>query len=159
MAIIQSSTAVDRMRTAWAEMLTASRTHDSGLWMDAHAIAESVNASVEDMGMAPFGTWRDADSVTESNHQVIIGLLEAANATGYAVHRFGDSLVGWQSHLFVNLADDVTREVCADAIVKAEGYPILNEDHWSMLEWDQNHPADGLCYSDNPDCECGCVKA
>ena len=71
---------------------------------------------------------------------------------------WGHFAVGWIEELLV-------REDCAAAVDKAfelstyvtEQYPVLNEDLWSMIEWDDNHPDDGLCYGD--DCDCGEEKA
>ena len=37
-------------------------------------------------------------------------------------------------------------------------YPVADDEHFSELEWEDNHPREGECYTGDPDCPCGNVE-
>lgn len=58
--------------------------------------------------------------------------------------------VGWVEELLIRSDND---ELVAYAL-ELTTHQVLNDELASMYEWDDNHPADGQCYSDG-DCPCG----
>lgn len=144
----------------WADMLKQSRTPDGGLYLDAAGIANAVGCSIDDVGsLGIVATYRDADALTESNHRTAVAemreRLTGASATRWQVVRFSCSMVGWVDHVFINLTDEDVRAYVDDVTERIEGYPALDECDYSDLEWGQNHPREGECYSeDGEDCPC-----
>ena len=127
--------------------------------------------------LAGFGIHRDSDPLEESNYSVAMRILaELANVDpldiGYirrswdypftdgdspvAVARFGHWAVGWITELMVRSDHaELVAKALELAEYVAEQYPVLDDSHYAELEWNRNHPDDGECYSDDPDCGCG----
>lgn len=97
---------------------------------------------------AVFGVHRDSDTIARSNFAVILrelGIANPADAPNYdadepapvIVTRASHWAVGWIDTIRVHQdAGEVVRT--ADALrVKLEDYPILDEDHYSVLEWEE----------------------
>lgn len=85
--------------------------------------------------VAPCGRHRESDLVAESNHDVAIARLAAIDPdeNDHAVVRSGHFAVGWIDEIIVRPGSACAVE--ADAIRESlEGYPILSDDHHSMLE-------------------------
>jgi hypothetical protein len=110
---------------------------------EALALAGSSWTEVADLG-AP---WRDDD---DDEGQCPI-----------AVAHFGHFAVGWIDELVVRRERVDLRTLINDLRTYVdEQYPVLDEQDYSEREWKENHPeADGYCYSDDDDCECGREKA
>ncbi|MEM8494311.1 MAG: hypothetical protein AAF663_02855 [Planctomycetota bacterium] len=85
------------------------------------------------------GQHRESDSLTRSNFAVLVSRLEAVDpdASGWAVERFSCSLVGWRDHLLVAPNAKPLLRVAVAAAREVEAYPVLDESHWSDLEWDE----------------------
>lgn len=85
------------------------------------------------------GQHRESDSLTRPNFAVTLERLAAIDPAGdgYTVERFSCSLVGWRDHLLVSpRCKPLLREaVRIDRELAA--YPVLSDDHWSELEWDE----------------------
>jgi hypothetical protein len=85
------------------------------------------------------------------------------------VERFSCSLVGWRDHLLVAPHAWHCLRVAVAAARALESYPILDEDHWSNLEfketaewWEQESDSFRLdcckeCGVDPAAAECGCL--
>jgi hypothetical protein len=159
-------------RAAWAVDMT------DGLWKCPNG-QYAVQAGYM---LAGFGQHRDSDAVARTNYleaQRLIceaagqewtgpGDLECFNVLGDQIYTdpviYGSWrhwAVGWIEELLVRVdCDAATRTAFELHTYVTEQYPILNDDLWSMIEDEDNHPdADDLCYSDNPDCECGRSRA
>jgi len=117
--------------------------------------------------LAGFGQHRDSEALARSNYAEAMRLLcdsagqdpdevPVFNTSGDEIYTdavmygsWGHWAVGWVEELLI-------RQDNAELVAKAlelSTHDILNEDHWLMTEWDDNHPDDGLCYSDDCDCE------
>ena len=81
---------------------------------------------------------RDSDSLTRSNF--ICGLAAIGGETETVqVVREGHWAVGWIEWIAIHKGDSKALEV-ADSITEGlEDYPVVNEDHWSDLEWTEAH--------------------
>lgn len=82
------------------------------------------------------GQHRDSDSLTRSN---FICALERLGGESETVHIVREShwAVGWVEWIAIHQSN---RNALRTAIVLAkrlESYPVLNEDHWSELEWNE----------------------
>ena len=52
-------------------------------------------------------------------------------------------------------ADDAPALRELERIVNAlADYPVLDDEHYSEMEWESNHPSDHECYSEDEDCPC-----
>lgn len=112
---------------------------------------------------------RDADYIERSNMDVILEHFNENFADGkndtWMVDRASHWACGWVDELLVKIKTangDFTPEFLYMTEVHnhLEDYPILDEMKASEYEWNENHPdSDDRCYSDDPDCGCGRVKA
>lgn len=109
------------------------------------------------VGMGPVGQHRDSDALDRSNFEVIFRDLRANYGDSVDIARFGHWAVGWVEEIIW----DAGRADIADRVnqwrASLDNYPVADEIHWSELEREENHPADGLCY--DPDCDCDSPKA
>lgn len=87
------------------------------------------------------GTHRDADSVAQSNHEVLCERLTAADPEGGAggsehwdVLRCSHWAVGWCDHVIVDPTNEAVMRVIAECGAALADYPILSDDHHSTLE-------------------------
>lgn len=99
---------------------------------------------------------RDSDSVYESNFHVAYDGLVKDHEGSVAIVRLGHWAVGWIEWI---VYDSGNEAACADIEAlraKVEDYPILDEMHWSELDWSNNHH-DGKCW--DADCDCDAPPA
>ena len=83
-----------------------------------------------------YGQHSDSDSLTRSNFACILKELGGESET-VRVIRERHWAVGWIEWIGVHERDSKALEI-ADGISKdLEGYPVVNEDHWSQLESDE----------------------
>lgn len=94
------------------------------------------------MGETNFGDFyglitqnRDSDTLTRSNFTCALELL-GGESDNVQVHRFGHWACGWWEIIAVKkgtkefkIAEDIER--------KLENYPVVNEDHWSELQYEE----------------------
>jgi len=95
--------------------------------------------------IGPVGHHRDSDLVEESNWQTMLASYREIDPEelDHEVHRFGHFAVGWVEEIAYRPGSAVAVE--ADRLrERLEGYPILDEDHHSMLESE----AVDQCWSD-----------
>ena len=83
-----------------------------------------------------FTTHRDADTVTVSNHRVMLAMLERLDPEelGHGTMRAGHWAVGWMEHLLVDPARADLVAALESARDALEEYPLLSEDDHSHLE-------------------------
>lgn len=87
--------------------------------------------------IGPVGHHRDSDLIEESNWQVMLARYREIDPDerDHEIHRFGHWGVGWIEEVAYRPGSAVER--AADAMRKAlDGYPILDEMHHSMLEYE-----------------------
>lgn len=79
---------------------------------------------------------RDSDSLTRSNFICGLEAIGGESETVILV-REGHWAVGWVEWIAIH-ESDITALQNADGIACAlEDYPVVNEDHWSELEWNE----------------------
>ncbi|MFJ2187860.1 hypothetical protein ACIOJE_07810 [Kitasatospora sp. NPDC087861] len=100
----------------------------------------------------PFTRKRDADALEESNWQVVTRDLEKRFPEGVSVHSFGHFAHGHYERLYVSTDDAVAIRAVQEWVGRLEEYAVADEMHYSGVEWERNHPEEGTCYSDDPDC-------
>lgn len=113
-----------------------------------------------------FGVHRDSDALERSNWQAILERFkpfseeEAGEDFTWTVEGSSHWAVGWidQGRIRVRIDGEYTeafKRAC-EIVEALENYPVLNEEEFSRIEWEDDHPdADERCYSDDPDCGCG----
>ena len=81
---------------------------------------------------------RDSDSLTRSNFTCALQAIGGESETVHVI-REGHWACGWVEWIAIH-QDDTAALQAADAIAaKLQDYPVVNEDHWSELEWDEAH--------------------
>lgn len=93
------------------------------------------------------GQHRDSDTLTRSNFRSALKALGGETDTVLVVHE-GHWAVGWVEWIAIH-QDNHEALRRADKIVAAlEDYPVVNEDHWSELEYEEANEVWTQCYSD-----------
>ena len=84
------------------------------------------------------GQHRDSDALTRSN---FICMLKALGGESETVKIIREShwAVGWVEWIGVHKDDHKALEIADDITHRLEGYPVVDEDHWSELEWNEAH--------------------
>lgn len=100
----------------------------------------------------PFVHTRDSDPLDESNFQVIASDLQRLDPEGVQIHRFGHWGFGWFERIYIRRDHPRAIETVASWVNALSDYPVADDEHYSATEWEHNHPGDGRCYSDDPDC-------
>lgn len=112
------------------------------------------------VAIGPVGRHRDSDSLANSNFTVI--LKDMGRSVGEAVEdvRFRHWACGWVEEIAWD-ATNPQAQAAAEAWEKRLGdYPVADEDDFSSQEWDDNHPTQNDCYSEQGrDCPCGVIAA
>ena len=82
------------------------------------------------------GSHRDADVLTRSNYAVLEGRLRDADGEEESWHEESSShwAVGWTAN-FAVAPGSRAEAVLRDAVEQLEGYPVLDEEHFSELEY------------------------
>ena len=103
----------------------------------------------------PFSRNGRGDSpLAESNYRVIRTDLE--RVAGMDISERGDAWPGGTIDTLMVRADDALALRCVEQWADAlADYPVADEMDMSEVEWEQNHPTEGECYSDDDDCPCG----
>lgn len=96
---------------------------------------------------------RDSDPLEESNWQVVSEDLQERFPESFDVHHFGHWACGWYDRLYVRADDAFAIRALQEWSDALSDYPIANEEHYSALEDDRNHPSERECYADD---DCGC---
>jgi hypothetical protein len=104
------------------------------------------------------GQNRDSDALAKSNFECATDILKACGEEAYTIHRFGHWGCGWYEVLIVNNENE---KACAEAddILRAlEGYPCLDDEHYSAKMCEEGECECSCCPKDWCDCE-DCKKA
>ena len=82
------------------------------------------------------GTHRDADTVTASNHRVLMAMLAAIDPDEeyHGIMHCGHWAVGWYDHVLVDPAHDALVACVGEAVCALASYPLLSDDDHSELE-------------------------
>src|SRR5690606_22515923 len=92
----------------------------------------------QDWFVAPCAHHRGADTLTEANWAEQLARLESADPEGndHEVHQFGHWACGWFEIVLVRPGSNC-EAVCRDLEKSICDYPVLNDDRYSELRWDQ----------------------
>ena len=98
------------------------------------------------------GQHRDSDSLTRSNFACFLKAIGGESGLGVRVVRENHWAVGWVEWIAIHETAIEALEI-ADAIKEGlADYPVVNEDHWSDLEWNEAHDYwDGLSLRERVD--------
>jgi hypothetical protein len=83
-----------------------------------------------------FGQHRDSDTLTRSNHGSALAALGGESDTVRVV-RDSHFLVGWVETIYVHESDTAACATADRLVGKLEDYPVLSDDDWSMLQYDE----------------------
>ena len=108
------------------------------------------------VGLLPVSLTRDSDYLVKANWDAAFQELEAQFGKDcLAVAGFTHWACGWVDVGTFDTGKAGLLEAVEAMRKRLDDYPILNEDLTSMYEWDEYHPSDGVCYSENAgDCPC-----
>lgn len=81
---------------------------------------------------------RDSDSLTRSNFMCMLQAL-GGESDSVKVIRERHWAVGWIEWLGVHKDDAKALEIADSITHELDGYPVIDEDHWSDLEWNEAH--------------------
>lgn len=80
------------------------------------------------------GRHRDSDLLTESNFECGLAAIGGESDTVQIV-REGHWAVGWVEWIAIHESDSKALEIADDILCALSDYPVVNEDHFSGLEW------------------------
>lgn len=111
----------------------------------------------KEMGIGPVGQHRDSDPLEKSNFRIICADLMERFSNKVDILRFGHFGVGWVEEIAFDSSDDEVVKAVVAWGKKLENYPVADEDDYSDLEWEENHPTENECYADS-DCPCAAAE-
>ena len=79
---------------------------------------------------------RDSDSLTRSNFECAIAALSKVSED-FEIVRESHWAVGWVEWIAIHQDDSEALRLADKMQAKLNDYPVLNEDHWSELEWNE----------------------
>lgn len=82
------------------------------------------------------GQNRDSDSLTRSNFICALEALGGESETVIVV-REGHWACGWVEWIAIHESDTAALEQADSIACALEDYPVVNEEHWSELEWNE----------------------
>lgn len=85
---------------------------------------------------AGVGQTRDSDALERSNFVVMLRVLGGESDTVIVV-RERHWAVGWVEWIAIHQDDKMALKIADQQIARLEAYPILDEDHFSDLEWNE----------------------
>lgn len=85
------------------------------------------------------GQHRDSDSLTRSNFACFLKAIGGESGLGVRVVRENHWAVGWVEWIAIHETATEALEIADSIMEKLDGYPVVNEDHWSDLEWTEAH--------------------
>lgn len=80
------------------------------------------------------GQHRESDALTRSNFERGLALIGGESETVRVV-RERCSFVGWVEWIAIHESDTVARDKAQSILERLDGYPVVDEDHLSDLEW------------------------
>jgi hypothetical protein len=103
----------------------------------------------------PVGQHRDSEALDRSNFAVIFEALSDKFGDDVDNVSFGHWAVGWVEELAWNAGNSAIADEVESWKSALADYPVADDTHFSDLEWEDNHPREGECYSDDTECGCG----
>lgn len=88
-------------------------------------------------GFAPFGTHRDADLVTESNHAYVLKELRKVSGKSVQIMQCSHWAVGYCDHIMVRTTATKTMERLYELYERSEDYAVLDDEDFSRRECEQ----------------------
>lgn len=82
------------------------------------------------------GQHRDSDSLSRSNFICGLEKIGGESDTVHIVHE-RHWAVGWVEWIAIHESDSQALEKANEIMRRLDGYPVVNEDHWSELEWNE----------------------
>lgn len=82
---------------------------------------------------------RESDSLTRSNFECYLKAIGGENGDTVRVIRESHWAVGWIEWIAIHESNTEALTIADEIEGKLEGYPVVNEDHWSDLEWNEVH--------------------
>lgn len=82
------------------------------------------------------GQHRDSDSLTRSNFTCILKALGGESETVIVI-RERHWAVGWVEWIGIHEGDSKALQIADDITERLDDYPVVNEDHWSNLEYEE----------------------
>jgi len=105
---------------------------------------------------------RDSDVLVRSNWETILTLINEKfgaidddfqpRTHGWNVDSLGHWAVGWVEFITFDTARSDIKLFFVDILAKIADYPVLDEELYSKMEWEENHPYEKECYCDDEDC-------
>lgn len=83
-----------------------------------------------------YTTQRDADTLNRSNWSCFLKLLGGEGET-VAIERASHWACGWVEYLVIDPSDAARVAKAQETLASLDGYPVVNEDHWSTLEHEE----------------------
>lgn len=80
------------------------------------------------------GRHRDSDTLTQSNFECGLAALGGESDTVQIV-REGHWAVGWVEWVAIHESDTEARAIAESVLYDLDQYPVVNEDHWSEMEF------------------------
>jgi len=84
-----------------------------------------------------YSVTRDSDILTRSNWECILDDLGGESET-VIVQRSSHFLCGWVDLLLIHESDQEAIDKGDDSLKALEEYPVLNDEHFSQLEFEEN---------------------
>ena len=115
----------------------------------------AANNEWQGVACGPVGQHRDSDAMVRSNFRIILKDMQKRLPEGTVeVAYFRHWAVGWIEEIFFNPIPEALA-IAQEWQDRLSDYPIADDDDFSNLEWDDNHPeGDKYCYSEESDCGC-----
>jgi hypothetical protein len=82
------------------------------------------------------GQHRDSDSLARSNFTCGLEAIGGESETVQVV-RESHWAVGWVEWIAIHQDDEKALQIADEIKAALEDYPVVNEDHWSELEWNE----------------------
>ena len=80
---------------------------------------------------------RDSDALTRSNFTCFLKAIGGENGDTVRVVRERHWAVGWIEWIAIHESATKALRIADEIMHKLDGYPVVNEDHWSELEWSE----------------------
>lgn len=92
-------------------------------------------------GFAPFGTHRDADLITESNHAYVLKELRKVSGKSVQIMQCSHWACGWIDHIMVRTTATKTMERLYEIYEQSESYAVLDDVDYCRRECEQAYEA------------------
>lgn len=106
-----------------------------------------AGAAWPDYFSAGVGQSRDSDALERSNFICMLRALGGESETVLVI-REGHWAVGWIEWLAIHETDSKALETADQIKAALADYPVVNEDHWSMLEDEEANEVWTNCFND-----------